>query len=121
MKKKILSAILAVTMIISMTACSDLEPAGTAATTGAQAQESGTASADTTSAETTDPDEFIVGFIFDSYVDDAGWGYEHNRGRLAVEDAGIKTIYKENVPTTQDSEKVMQDFINSLICSCVYL
>lgn len=112
MKKKILSAILAVTMIISMTACSDLEPAGTAATTGAQAQESGIASADTTSAETTDPDEFIVGFIFDSYVDDAGWGYEHNRGRLAVEDAGIKTIYKENVPTTQDSEKVMQDFIN---------
>ena len=29
-----------------------------------------------------------------------------------MEDAGIKTIYKENVPTTQDSEKVMQDFIN---------
>lgn len=108
MKKKILSAVLAVMMVVGMAGCSDLEATDSAS--GGTDSTPAAASAGTTEAAA--GDEFLVGFLFDSYVDDAGWGYEHNRGREALEDAGVKTVYKENVPTTQDCEKVMVDFIN---------
>jgi basic membrane protein A and related proteins len=57
-------------------------------------------------------DSFIVGFVFDGYINDGGWCYEQNKGRLAAEAAGIKTIYKENVPATQECVKVIDDLIN---------
>ncbi len=101
MKKLVMSMLLAAVLLGTM-GCSDLEPADTASTQGETA--AGTAEAL--------GDEFVVGFLFDSYIDDAGWSYEHNRGREALEEAGVTTIYKENVPTTQDCEKVMTDFIN---------
>lgn len=112
MKKKILSAVLAVTMIFGMAGCSDLEATDSAPAAGGAAETSGTTAAAGGTETAASGDEFIVGFLFDSYIDDAGWSYEHNRGREALEEAGVTTIYKENVPTTQDCEKVMTDFIN---------
>jgi basic membrane protein A and related proteins len=64
------------------------------------------------SAEQNSSDSFIVGFVFDGYINDGGWCYEQNRGRVAAEAAGIKTIYKENVPATQECVKVIDDLIN---------
>lgn len=115
--KKIVSMVVAVATVLTFTGCSDLEPVNDTAAQSTT-QETSSVAADTSAqsseaaTEGTASDEFAVGFLFDSYVDDVGWGYEHNRGREAVEAAGIKTIYKENVPTTQDSEKVMIDMIN---------
>jgi len=63
-------------------------------------------------AETKTSSDFVVGYVFDGYINDGGWCFEHNKGRLAAEAAGIKTIYKENVPATQECEKVIDDLVN---------
>lgn len=98
MRKKIAGMLVFMTMLVSLTGCGG-ELESTVATT-----ESATKAAES--------DEFVVAFMLDSYLDDAGWGYEFGRGMDALEEAGIKTVYKENVPTTGDCEKVMTDFIN---------
>ena len=113
--KKLLCMVVSAAAIISLTGCADLEPA--ALQTSAPSAESSTEAPSGTENKTAEADtegggKVIAGFLFDGYIDDAGWNFEHNKGRLAVEEAGIKTIYKENVPQTQDCEKVMQDFIN---------
>jgi basic membrane protein A len=106
--KKVIVILMSMIMVLGIIGCSNLEePTNNEAVVSEDASD-----VEGVVEESTDEDEFIVGFLFDSYADDAGWGYEHNLGRLALEEAGIKTIYKESVPTTQDSEKVMQDFIN---------
>lgn len=126
MKRKMIAAVMAAAMILA--GCGSLENTPAARGAGAAAGgtsaaavsgTSGSAEAGGDSASSTDggtssssDDDFVVAFMFDSYIDDGCWGKEHNRGRLAVEDEGIKTIYKESVPTTEDCEKVMQDFIN---------
>lgn len=51
-----------------------------------------------------------VGFVYVGPVGDGGWTYEHDQGRLAVEEAfgdKVKTLYQENVPEGADSERVM--------------
>ncbi len=51
-----------------------------------------------------------VGFIFVGPVGDGGWTYEHNQGRLAVEEAfgdKVETVYQENVPEGADAERAM--------------
>ncbi|MCK5672074.1 MAG: BMP family ABC transporter substrate-binding protein, partial [Spirochaetales bacterium] len=54
-----------------------------------------------------------VGFIFTGPIADGGWTQEHNRGRLAIEEElGIETLYKESVPNTEESKKVMRDMID---------
>ncbi len=105
--KKVAVAMLSIIMVCGVIGCANLEDP-----TNVETVVEESAVEEATVEETATEDEFIVGFLYDSYADDAGWGYEHNLGRLALEEAGIKTIYKESVPTTQDSEKVMQDFIN---------
>lgn len=55
-------------------------------------------------------DKTKVGFIFVGPVGDGGWTYEHNQGRLAVEEAfgdAVETIYQENVPEGADAERAM--------------
>ncbi len=52
-----------------------------------------------------------VGFIYVGPVGDGGWTYEHNEGRLAVEEHfgdAVETVYVENVPEGADAERVMQ-------------
>jgi len=55
--------------------------------------------------------EFIVALLYNNFVDDGGWTGEQEKARLALEAAGIKTLFKENVPESEDSVKVMNDFI----------
>ncbi|UWP95814.1 BMP family ABC transporter substrate-binding protein [Aliiroseovarius crassostreae] len=55
-------------------------------------------------------DKTKVGFIFVGPVGDGGWTYEHNQGRLAVEEAfgdKVETIYQESVPEGADAERAI--------------
>ena len=61
-----------------------------------------------TSALADDPTK--VGFVFVGPVGDGGWTYEHNEGRLAVEEAfgdDVETVFVESVPEGPDAERVM--------------
>ena len=51
-----------------------------------------------------------VGFVFVGPIGDGGWTYEHNKGRLMVEEQlgdAVETVYVENVAEGPDSERVM--------------
>jgi simple sugar transport system substrate-binding protein len=51
-----------------------------------------------------------VGFIFVGPVGDGGWTYEHNEGRLAVEEHfgdQVETVFQESVPEGADAERAM--------------
>ncbi len=51
-----------------------------------------------------------VGFVYVGPVGDGGWTYEHNEGRLAVEEAfgdKVETVFVESVPEGPDAERVM--------------
>ena len=51
-----------------------------------------------------------VGFVYVGPVGDYGWTYEHDQGRLAVEEHfgdRVETVYQELVPEGADSERVM--------------
>ena len=55
-------------------------------------------------------DKTKVGFVYVGPVGDGGWTYEHNKGRLAVEEAfgdKVETVFVENVAEGPDSERVM--------------
>ena len=55
-------------------------------------------------------DKTKVGFIYVGPVGDGGWTYEHNQGRLAVEEAfgdKVETIYQETVPEGADAERAI--------------
>ncbi|MGC8203610.1 BMP family ABC transporter substrate-binding protein [Aliiroseovarius sp. PTFE2010] len=51
-----------------------------------------------------------AGFIYVGPVGDGGWTYEHNQGRLAVEEEfgdAVETVYQENVPEGADAERAL--------------
>ncbi|MEP2654617.1 MAG: BMP family ABC transporter substrate-binding protein [Sedimentitalea sp.] len=51
-----------------------------------------------------------VGFVFVGPVGDGGWTYEHNKGRLMVEEQlgdAVETVFVESVAEGPDSERVM--------------
>ncbi len=51
-----------------------------------------------------------VGFVYVGPIGDFGWSYEHDQGRLAVDDAlgdRVETSYVESVPEGADAERVM--------------
>ncbi len=53
-----------------------------------------------------------VAFVFVSPIGEAGWTFQHNQGRLAMEAAlgdRIKTTVVEAVPEGADAERVMRD------------
>jgi len=55
-------------------------------------------------------DKTKVGFIFVGPVGDGGWTYEHNQGRLAVEEHfgdQVETIFQESVPEGPDAARAM--------------
>jgi simple sugar transport system substrate-binding protein len=56
-------------------------------------------------------DPYKVGFVFVSPIGDAGWTYQHELGRRAVDAAlgsAVKTSYVENVPEGADAERVIR-------------
>ncbi|MBM2575090.1 BMP family ABC transporter substrate-binding protein [Jannaschia sp. Os4] len=51
-----------------------------------------------------------VGFVYVGPIGDGGWTYQHDQGRLAVEEEfgdRVETIYQENVPEGADAERVI--------------
>lgn len=55
-------------------------------------------------------DKTKVGFIYVGPIGDFGWSYEHNEGRLALEEAygdKIETTFVESVPEGADAERVL--------------
>ncbi|MBO9472879.1 MULTISPECIES: BMP family ABC transporter substrate-binding protein [unclassified Shimia] len=51
-----------------------------------------------------------VGFVYVGPVGDGGWTYEHNKGRLAVEEKfgdKVETTFVESVPEGADAERVI--------------
>lgn len=57
-------------------------------------------------------DKTKVGFVFVGPVGDGGWTYEHNQGRLALEEEfgdQVETVFVESVAEGPDSERVMTD------------
>jgi len=51
-----------------------------------------------------------VGFIYVGPVGDGGWTYEHNKGRLAVEEQfgdAVETVFQESVPEGADAERAI--------------
>ncbi len=55
-------------------------------------------------------DKTKVGFIFVGPIGDGGWTYEHNEGRLAVEEHfgdQVETVFQESVPEGADAERAI--------------
>jgi simple sugar transport system substrate-binding protein len=55
-------------------------------------------------------DKLKVGFIYVGPIGDHGWTYQHDQGRLAVEEAlgdKVETIYVENVAEGPDAERTI--------------
>ncbi len=55
-------------------------------------------------------DKTKVGFVFVGPIGDYGWSYEHDQGRLALEEElgdQVETVYQESVPEGADAERVL--------------
>lgn len=51
-----------------------------------------------------------IGFIYVGPIGDFGWSYEHNQGRLAIQEAlgdKVETTYVEKVPEGADAQRVI--------------
>lgn len=60
-----------------------------------------------------DASDMTVGFIYVGPIGDGGWTYSHDQGRLYLEETlGVKTIYKEAVPETQEVETEIRNMID---------
>lgn len=58
-------------------------------------------------------EDLTVGFIYVGPIGDGGWTYAHNEGRLYLEEQlGVKTLYKESVPETQEVETEIRNLID---------
>jgi len=64
-------------------------------------------------------DNLKVGFIYIGSIHDEGYTQAHDKGRLALEQMGIKTSYVENVPENADCEKAIRDLIDQG-CNVIY-
>lgn len=64
-------------------------------------------------------EDIKVGFIYGSAIGDEGYTYTHNRGRLALEEMGIETMYLENIPDTAECEKAARNLIDQG-CNVIY-
>lgn len=54
-----------------------------------------------------------IGFVYSSLIGDAGWTYQHDLGRLALEEAfgdRIETAYVESIDGGADAERVIRQF-----------
>ena len=61
-------------------------------------------------------DKVKVGFIYVGPVGDFGWSYEHDQGRLAVEEHfgdKVETSYLESVPEGPDAERALRQMAQS--------
>jgi basic membrane protein A len=57
-----------------------------------------------------------IGFVYVSPIGDAGWTFQHDQGRKAMEKAmggAVTTKFVENVPEGADAERVIRELANS--------
>ncbi len=69
--------------------------------------------ADPAAADAGDSAALKVGFVYVSPIGDAGWTYQHDLGRLQMEETlgdQIETKYIENVPEGAEAERVIRQF-----------
>lgn len=64
-------------------------------------------------------DNLKAGFIYIGTINDEGYTQAHDKGRLALNELGIKTAYIENVPENADCEKAIRDLIDQG-CNVIY-
>ncbi|GAU78976.1 BMP family ABC transporter substrate-binding protein [Fusibacter sp. 3D3] len=111
--KKILSLMVVFMLIFAMTGCSSkpAEPAADAEKPAEPAQAESTATEPV--ASTIAPEDLTVGFIYVGPIGDGGYTYAHDQGRLYLEEKlGVKTIYKESVPETQEVEQEIRNMVD---------
>lgn len=61
-------------------------------------------------------DKLKVGFVYVSPIGDAGWSYQHNLGRLAMEKnlkGKVETKFIESVPEGAEAERVIRNLAKS--------
>ena len=57
-------------------------------------------------------DKTKVGFIYVGPIGDGGWTYEHDKGRLAIEEHfgdSVETVFRESVPEGAEAERAITD------------
>src|SRR4028119_2086362 len=55
-----------------------------------------------------------VGFIYVGPIGDGGWTFQHDQGRLAVEEHfgdAVETVYQESVPEGADAERAITQMV----------
>jgi simple sugar transport system substrate-binding protein len=60
--------------------------------------------------------ELKIGFVYVGPIGDFGWTYQHDQGRLAVEEAfgdRVSTTYIESVPEGADAERVIRQLADT--------
>ena len=109
MKKKLLSALLAMTLATGLFGCSS------EAKEEKVPENEGEEVAQKLSAE-----DIKVGFLYVGPVGDEGYSYAHDQGRLALEETlGVETVYVENVPEDAEAETAMRNLIDQG-CNVIY-
>ncbi|PKM54338.1 MAG: BMP family ABC transporter substrate-binding protein, partial [Firmicutes bacterium HGW-Firmicutes-3] len=109
--KKILALLMVLTLILSLAACGKKTP--TEETYGEEETTTETEATEGADTEAVTNEDVTVGFIYVGPIGDGGWTYAHDQGRLYLEEQlGVKTIYKESVPETQDVEQEMRNMID---------
>lgn len=113
MKKFVVILMMCVLATTILAGCGEKKKTTTGDTyTGTDSQVADAAKQDP-QADAIKPEDITVGFVFIGPVGDGGWSDSHNEGRLYLEEQlGVKTIFKENVPETQEVETIMRDMID---------
>lgn len=104
--KKLVSLLLALTLVLALAGC------GSKPTTE-ETNNDNTSTETNTEITTIAAEDMIVGFIYVGPIGDGGYTYAHDQGRLYLEEQlGVKTIYKESVPETQEVEQEIRNMID---------
>lgn len=104
--KKLVSLLLALTLVLALAGCGN-KPAIEEPSTDNTSTETNTETI------TIAPEDMIVGFIYVGPIGDGGYTFAHDQGRLYLEEQlGVKTIYKESVPETQEVEQEIRNMID---------
>lgn len=101
--KKLIALLVTVALLTALVACGKTDtPKDTSPENSTDSQTKGIAKED-----------IIAGFIYIGPIGDGGYTYAHDQGRLYLEEElGVKTIYKESVPETQQVEEEVRTMVD---------